>query len=572
MLPHEGQRGGSRSAEEGFVTADMCAQYVYCPRRFHLVYVEGRWADNEYTDEGTDAHRRLESLDGILPDPADVEAPKVVRSVSLESAKLRLRAKLDLVELAPAGEATLAVPVEFKRGSEAPTPEKTWEPERVQLMVQGLLLREHGHEAPQGLVYYAKSRRRVPVPFTPELEARTLEVRDAVLHALAARHLPPPVEEERRCNGCSLAGICLPDETRALAILAEGGTPPGEVRRLYPARDDAVPLYVQEQGAFVGKEGESLVVSKGKERLAKVRLLDVSQLVLCGSISISPAAMHLLCEAGIPVVHLSMGHWFYGLTAGITLRNAFDRAAQYRKADDAAFCLQLSKAFVIAKASNQRTLLKRNHKGVPESVFDEMTHLIQLAGAADSIESLLGYEGNVARLYFGNLGAMLRPRAADDWPSFEFTHRQRRPPRDPVNSMLSFAYALLVKECTVALLTAGLDPYWGFFHRPRHGRPALALDLMEELRPVLADSAVLAAINNGMVERSDFEITAAGCTMTAAGRKALIRAFECRLDQLATHPIFDYRCSWRRLISLQATLLSRALRGDVAQYVGLTPR
>jgi CRISPR-associated endonuclease Cas1 len=100
----------------------------------------------------------------------------------------------------------------------------------------------------------------------------------------------------------------------------------------------------------------------------------------------------------------------------------------------------------------------------------------------------------------------------------------------------------------------------------------LALDLMEELRPVLADSAVLAAINNGMVERSDFEITAAGCTMTAAGRKALIRAFECRLDQLATHPIFDYRCSWRRLISLQATLLSRALRGDVAQYVGLTPR
>lgn len=572
MLRHEGKRGGSRSAEEGFVTADMCAQYVYCPRRFHLVYVEGRWADNEYTDEGSDTHRRLETFEGVLPDPADVDAPRVVRSVSLESTRLGLRAKLDLVELDPSGEGAVAVPVEFKRGAEAPTPEKTWEPERVQLMVQGLLLRDHGHEVSQGLVYYAQSRRRVSVPFTPELEARTLEIRDAVRRALDTRDLPPPVEQERKCNGCSLAGICLPDETRALAILAAGGTPPGEIRRLYPARDDAVPLYVQEQGAFVGKEGESLVVSKSKQRLAKVRLLDVSQLVLCGSISVSPAALHLLCEAGIPVIHLSMGHWFYGLTTGVTLRNAFDRAAQYRKAEDPVFRLGLSRAFVLAKASNQRTLLKRNHKGVEGGVFDEMAHLIQLAGTAESIEALLGYEGNVARLYFGNLGAMLRPRSAGDWPAFEFTRRQRRPPRDPVNSLLSFSYALLVKECAVALLAAGLDPYWGFFHRPRHGRPALALDLMEEFRPILADSAVITAINNGMVDRSDFEVTPAGCTMTAGGRKALIRAFEGRLDQLATHPLFDYRCSWRRLISLQASLLARTLRGDVSEYVGLTPR
>jgi CRISPR-associated protein Cas1 len=131
---------------------------------------------------------------------------------------------------------------------------------------------------------------------------------------------------------------------------------------------------------------------------------------------------------------------------------------------------------------------------------------------------------------------------------------------------------MLVKECTVALLGAGLDPYWGFYHRPRHGRPALSLDLMEEFRPLVADSAVITAINTGMVGQGDFVTTAAGCALTATGRKAFIRAFEARMDTLATHPLYDYRCSWRRLVALQALTLARVLRGDIPEYVGLTTR
>ena len=138
--------------------------------------------------------------------------------------------------------------------------------------------------------------------------------------------------------------------------------------------------------------------------------------------------------------------------------------------------------------------------------------------------------------------------------------------------MLSFAYALLAKECTVALLAEGLDPFWGFYHRPRHGRPALALDMMEPLRPIIADSAVITAINTGMVSSSQFTTAASGCCMNEGARKGLLRAYEARLDQLITHPSFGYRCSWRSAILLQARLLSRWLRGDVHRYTNILTR
>jgi CRISPR-associated protein Cas1 len=182
----------------------------------------------------------------------------------------------------------------------------------------------------------------------------------------------------------------------------------------------------------------------------------------------------------------------------------------------------------------------------------------------------LGIEGSIARCYFAQFAAMLKPRDFD--AKWDFDARNRRPPKDPVNAMLSFAYALLAKECTVALLSEGLDPYWGLYHRPRHGRPALALDLMEPFRPVVADSAVITAINTGMVRAADFVTAASGCAMKDSARKAFLRAYEARLDQLVTHPIFDYRCSWRSIIRLQARLLARWLRGDVPEFSSVVTR
>jgi CRISPR-associated protein Cas1 len=565
----------------------MLNEFVFCPRLFHFMHVEGRWADNAFTVEGKQVHRRVDQLDHVLPnapqraptpEPAaengdatpGAEAagdapPAISRSVSLASERLGLTAKLDLVSTA----GDEAVPVETKRGRVPDNPERSYEPERVQLMAQGLLLREQGYRCDHGVLYFAGSRTRVDIAFTPELEARTLAYAEEARRAAQRTELPPPLEDSPKCPGCSLNGICLPDETIALQHVKPDPAAP-QVRRLYPARDDALPFYVQEQGAFVGKSSENIVVKKNGTELGRAKLKDMSQLVLCGNISISAQTVHLLCEAAIPVVHLSMGHWFYGITHGITLRNAYDRAAQFEAAGDRGRQLALAREIVRAKGANQRTLLRRNAAPEPDQALTAMAQLIEKIDQAHGTDELLGIEGNIAAQYFGSFARMLRPRDFD--ATWDVNSRNRRPPKDPVNALLSFGYALLAKECTVALLAEGLDPWWGLFHKPRHGRPSLALDLMEEFRPLVVDSAVITAVNTGMVAGGDFLQSSSGCLLKPAGRKAFLRAYEGRLDQLVSHPLFDYKCSWRAVIRLQARLLSRWLRRDVPSYTGMVTR
>ncbi len=590
----------------------MLNEYAYCPRLFHLMHVEGRWADNVYTVEGRAVHRRVDKLDHVLPeavgegqssvasgqpsigetpvsqqqdsagqtqgsDPQDGarnahsqapdggdEPPVISRSVPLDSPRLGLTAKLDLVATAD----DEAVPVETKRGRVPNTPERCYEPERVQLMAQGLLLREQGYRCDHGVLYFAASRTRVDVHFTPELEARTLALIDQARLAATHRDLPPPLEDSPKCNGCSLNGICLPDETLALQQVPPDDAAP-RTRRLYPARDDALPLYVQQYGTTVGKRGGQIIVSKQGQELARVGLKDVSQLVLCGNVIVTAQTVHLLCEAAIPIVHLSGGHWFYGITNGITLRNAYDRAAQFTAAGQPHRCLEFARDLVAAKGANQRTLIRRN-AGPPAQVLDDMAGLLERIPQTEALDQLLGFEGQLAALYFSQFAGMLKPRDFD--AQWDFTARNRRPPRDPVNAMLSFGYALLSKECTVALLAEGLDPWWGLYHQPRHGRPSLALDLMEPFRPLIVDSALITAVNTGMVRAGDFTRAASGCMMKDTARKAFIQAYEARLDQLVTHPAFDYRCSWRAMIRLHARLFSRWLRGDVPRYQSITTR
>lgn len=578
--PVAGEDESAGASGPDLLPVRMLNEYAYCPRLFHFMHVEGRWEDNVYTVEGRHAHRRSDGADDLLPEPdpktaAEARAamdepegeaaPQVARSVHLSSPRLGLVAKLDLVSAT----GDIAVPVETKRGRVPNNPERSWEPERVQLMAQGFLLREHGFQCDHGVLYFVGSRTRVEVPFTPELEARTVALIEEARIAARRTTLPPPLENSPKCNGCSLNGICLPDETLALQHVPPDPAAP-QVRRLYPAREDALPIYIQEQGASVGKAGESIVISHKGVEVARAGLKDVSQVVLCGNISISAAAVHLCCESGIPIVHMSMGHWFYGITNGITLRNAFDRAAQFSAASDPSWQLRFGRALVSAKGANQRTLLRRNASPRPDRQLEEMERLIRSADRAEALDELLGIEGAIASYYFGSFGTLLRSSDVDtEW---DFQNRNRRPPQDPVNALLSFAYALLAKECTVALLAEGLDPWWGLYHRPRHGRPSLALDLMEEFRPLVADSAVITAINTGMVGTRNFVRSSSACMLSPAGRKALIRAFEARLDQLVTHPLFDYRCSWRAVIRLQARLISRWLRGDIPAYTGMTTR
>ena len=547
--------------------ARMVNEFVYCPRLAYLEWVQGEWEDSGDTVEGRHAHRRADKPGGALPAPEAAEEECIhARSVTLSSERLGLVARVDLIE----GEDGAVLPVDYKRGRRPHAAKGAYEPERVQVGVQVLLLREAGHRCEAGILYFVQSRERVRVVFDAELEAATRAAIDGLRLMAATARLPPPLADSPKCPRCSLVGICLPDEVNFLRAGQAGAEP----RPLAVARDEALPLYVQAPKARIGKQGETLVIEVGDEPPVSVRLLDVSQLVLFGNAAPTVPALHELMRRGVPVTWHSYGGWFLGHTTGLGHKNVELRTAQYRASFDPAFCLGLARKLVQAKIRNARTLLRRNWPGEerPEEELAALQRDTAAALQARSLGELLGIEGAAAARYFGRFGGLLKAEAAGAGWSFAFAERNRRPPRDPVNALLSFAYALLVRSFTVTLSAVGLDPYRGFYHQPRYGRPALALDLMEPFRPLLADSSVLQAINNGEVRPSDFVRVGGAVALKPEGRKRFIACFERRMGQEITHPLFGYRVSYRRLLEVQARLLGRHLLGEIPDYPQVTPR
>lgn len=607
---------------EDLIPARMLNEYAYCPRLGVLMWVEGEFEASADVVEGRTAHRAVNREAGSLPPPPptgaaqgsgapdpfsggvsprespdptggecrdggggeglhvgrDREAgalggrdpgealpePIHARSLWLSAEGEGLTARIDLLE----GEGTRVTPVEYKKGARPAVPGGAYEPERVQVCAQVLILLENGFACDGGVLYFAASRERVAVPFTPELAARTRFLRDEFRAAAASGALPPPLEDSPKCPRCSLVGICLPDETRFLR--EPDRLDPDDVRRLYPARDDALPLYVQEQGAQVAKRGEEIEVRVRGETIDRARFLDVSQVSVFGNAQVTTQLVHALCERGIPLCYFSMGGWFHGITHGMTHRNVRRRIAQYGVAADEAAALRVARLFVKGKIANGRTLIRRNHPDPPRGALRELAAAASRAGRARDAETLLGVEGTAGRLYWDLFPALLKPPGGG--MAFAMEGRNRRPPRDPVNAMLSYAYALLAKDVTVTLLAVGFDPFLGFFHRPRYGRPSLALDLMEEFRPLVADSAVLTAVNTGVVSDRDFLFRAGAVSIQPRARARFIQAYERRMDTLVTHPLFGYRVSYRRLLEVQARLFGRYLEGEVPTYPAFRTR
>jgi CRISPR-associated protein Cas1 len=314
--------------------------------------------------------------------------------------------------------------------------------------------------------------------------------------------------------------------------------------------------------------GERLVI-RGEGGAKHARLMNTSQVVVRGNVQVTAQAARALLDRGIPCVYLSGGGWYVGRLVGTDTNNVDLRIAQFRSAQEPTVCLNLARAFVVAKIRNARTLLRRNHASVDPVVLGQLKQLARKATTSESIESLLGTEGAAAREYFQSFSGMFKGHGLG---SFDLERRNRRPPKDPVNALLSFAYALLTKELVIAVSTVGLEPLLGFYHQPRFGRPALALDLMEEFRPLIADSVVLTVINNAVVTRSDFTTLAGACSLKPHARKKVIEAHERRMDHSVTHPLFGYSVSYRRILEVQARLLSRVLLSELAIYPAFVTR
>ncbi|HXH08049.1 MAG TPA: CRISPR-associated endonuclease Cas1 [Vicinamibacterales bacterium] len=574
-----------------YLPARMLNEFVYCPRLFFYEWVESVFAHSADTLEGAFRHEKLERREDELAPPEAAEERIHSRSVMLASDTHRLIARIDLVE----GEGGRVTPVDYKRGSPRQGEHglEAWPADRVQVCAQALILRDNGYTCDEAVIYYNETKQRVRVVVDEALVGDTLAALAGARAVAASGRIPPPLVDSPKCPRCSLVGICLPDETlAAMRAREEAGEPrqlalfevpepvwevpprpePAEVRRLVPTRDDLRPLYIAGYGYSLGKSGEVLQVREKGQLLQEVRLKDISQVNILGAVSVSSAAVQGLCEAEKPIAYFSSGGWFYGLTQGLGLRNVFLRRDQFRRAENEAFCLRLARDFVATKIRNQRTLLQRNHVEPPARALEALRRLAQQAGEAGSLEALLGIEGTAAGVYFANFSGMLKVEEEGERPAFDFTKRNRRPPRDPVNALLSLAYSLLVRDLTIICAAVGFDPFMGFYHQPRFGRPALALDLMEGFRPLVADSAALTAINTRMVGPEDFVRVGPAVTLSARGRRRFLHAYEQRMDTLVTHPLFGYRVNYRRVLEIQARLLARVVTGELARYPGFETR
>lgn len=338
----------------------------------------------------------------------------------------------------------------------------------------------------------------------------------------------------------------------------------------------AFPLYVQSHQARVAKDGECLTVSLPGEETIVVRLAEISHVAVLGNATVTTPALHALLRRGIPICWHAADGWFLGHGVGLAAGPAVLRQAQVRTGDDPVRALGIARGLVAAKIRNSRARLRG--AGWSPAVVKARLSLRRLAADADQCatpDRLRGLEGAAAAAYFGAFAHVLAPPRTEDAAALSFTARQRRPPPDPVNALLSFAYALLTREMTVAVVAAGLDPMIGFYHVAEYGRPSLALDLMEPYRPLLADAAVQAAINRGSVGRADFDAGPpdhGGVRLAPAARKALIAAFEERLSDTVTLPWLGFAASYRRLIALQPRLLSRFLAGERHDHPVPVPR
>ncbi len=531
---------------------------AYCDRLFYLEEAEELYTQNAEVFAGRRLHAELEKQEG-----------EEWEDLFLESESLGLRGRVDALRTRDGQ----IVPYEHKRGRAArdeknqPQP---WDSDRLQILAYACLLESAlGIEVAEGRIRYHADNVLVKVPVTPEGRQ---EVRDAIARARMLRvspYRPPVTENERLCARCSLAPVCLPEEARLAHDRA------WQPVRLFPQDDDRQVVHVLEPGARVGRTGDRLKIDRRDKPLEIVPVRQVGQVVLHSFSQISTQALHLCAEQEIGVHWVSGGGRYIGSLE--TRRGSIQRRiAQYKALSDPATCLRLAKQLVTCRGKGQRQFLMRGQRGmddVPDRLsgaIAQIKTLLKQIDRADSLESLLGMEGNMAALYFGALPCLLGAAVPQE---LHFDDRNRRPPKDRFNALLGFGYALLLKDVMNAILAVGLEPALGFYHQPRSQAAPLALDLMEIFRVPLVDLPIVGAVNRGQWDvQADFEVRGEQVWLSEMGRKKFIDLYEQRKADVWKHPVTGYSLTYRRLLELEVRLLEKEWLGEGGLFAQVTLR
>ena len=394
------------------VPARMVNEFVYCPRLAYLMWGQAEWTETADTVDGRRVHARVDRVGKPLPAPealesGDEDAKIVSRSLTLSSERLGVIAKIDIAE----AEDGVVTPIDYKRGKRPHVARGAYEPERVQVCLQALLLEEHGYRVEEGVIWYAESRERVRVALDDDSRAAAREAVSRLRLTVSHGRIPPPLRDSPKCPRCALVSVCLPDELGAL-----GGSDLAPRPIAIPV-EEALPLVVQSQRARIAKEGDTLKIADEEQGETTVRLNEVSDVALFGNVSITTPALAACMEREIPVAFHSHGGWFRGIAHGVGHRNVEIRTAQYRASFDDDFRLRFARELVAAKIVNQRTILRRNWRGDKTAcgaALDRLNAARRSAGGAGTLGALLGLEGDAAATYFRAFAGLLAPPEAGE--------------------------------------------------------------------------------------------------------------------------------------------------------------
>jgi CRISPR-associated protein Cas1 len=530
---------------------------AYCERLFYLEEVENLRIADERVYAGRRLHVELERLE---------DEDEWLR-LNLESERWGLMGKVDCVRRRDG----MLIPYEHKRGRSAVSatglPE-AWASDRLQVIAYAAMVEEHsGRKVTEGRIRYHASNVMVRVPIDDEaLEdltkaiARARELQDTV-------ERPPVTDNERLCVKCSLAPVCLPEEARLASLLSN--PPRIELEtpqlKLFPADDDRRTLHVVTQGARVGRRGDRLEVSAKDEPSQLHPVHEIGQVVLHGYAQISTQALRFCGQQEIGVHWVTTGGQYMGAWSSGT-GSVQRRIRQYKALTDPALCLRLAAKLAEARARGQLSfLLRASREAGRDSVevreaISSMRKLLSPMLRAATISSLRGYEGSIGAHYFRALPQLIVAEAGEEMKP---DGRNRRPPKDRCNALLSFGYSLALKDVMNAILIVGLDPALGFYHQPRSQAPPLALDLLELFRVPLVDLPVIASINRRQWDaEEDFAIAGEQVWLSDEGRRKFIAIYERRKADHWRHPVIRRSLSYSRLIELEVRLLEKEWMGE----------
>lgn len=516
----------------------------YCERLFYLEEIEEiRVADASVYD-GRRFHEQL---------PEYVSMEKFV----LESEKIGIQGKMDCVRTQK-GE---WVPYEYKKGRARVQQSGevfAWPSDEVQITAYALLLEEHfKRPIREGRIYYAADHRTVHVAIDDFMRER---VHSAIQRARLLRsstERPPIASNERLCSRCSLAPVCLPEEERLVE------KPTRSTIRLFPEDRDLLDIHVTSPGSTARRSGNTLVVENKEGEKQSFPIEQVGSVTLHGHVQITTQTLHMCADKGINIHWVTGGGKYIGSVSNAA-GGVQRRLRQYRGLCDDNLKLKLARSLVAAKTESQLRYVLRLTRGSDQRLEMEdhlagMREALRGTQKAESIDELRGYEGICAKEYFACLSLLTRE---DDITGMSFKHRNRRPPKDPVNALLSFLYSLLYRDCVRSIVAVGLDPTIGFYHQPRSSAYPLALDLMELFRVSLCEITILGSIHrNQWKVDEDFIRAGEQVWLNDTGRRKAIALYERRKQDKWKHPVIGYSLSYDRALELEVRLLEKEWSG-----------